>query len=503
MTRIRGSVVNHNATYALIRNVERFLFRSLPNYWKTILLAFLSSGFFSAYAENHFLEVRLLTKISSKSSKVGDIVRAVVIAPLEKDDTIVIPTHTLVTGKITQVRGVGLGLRRERAILDLKFSSLEFPDGSVHPVDLTVVSVQNAREAVTEDGKIRGILATGGAPSLLMGMWSLPGPEMLARSSVGFSGVSYFASQAFGLHPVSSAGIVTLRMLLVPFPEPEIQFNHSTELVLQTSSVPESHRRPIDKQEIPESIALLVSGQPWLTNFAVTGETADITNFVFIGSAEELEAAFEAAGWDPTDPLTSKSALRVYRAMARQSGYATAPVSTILLEGDPPDYVFQKSLNTISKRHHIRIWKRPEQYQGRNVWVGAATHDIGIKLGKNLTSFTHKIDPLIDTERQKIINDLSFAGCVNNIHLTNRTLQTIPDKFSTDGRIAAISLHHCEEESMVHEELKAESSRLYRFARRIILESRHSLLRGNIYFWGYRGIQKAFFSPPPPNATTD
>lgn len=503
MTRIRGSVVNHNATCVLIHNVERFLFQSFPDYSRVILLVLLSSGFFPAYAENHFLEVRLLTKISSKSSKIGDVVRAVVIAPLEKDNAVVVPTHTLVTGKITQVRGVGLGLRRERAILDLKFSSLEFPDGSVHPVDLTLVSVQNSREVVSEDGKIRGILATGGAPSLLMGMWSFPGPEMLARSSVGFSGVSYFASQAFGLHPVSSAGIVTLRMLLVPFPEPEIQFNHSTELILQTRTVPESHRRPIEKQEIPESLALLVSGQPWLTNFAVTGETADITNFVFIGSAEELEAAFDAAGWDPADPLTSKSALRVYRAMTKQSGYATAPVSSILLEGDPPNFVFQKSLNTISKRHHIRIWKRPEQYQGREVWVGAATHDIGIKLGKRLTSFTHKIDPVIDTERQKIINDLSFAGCVNSIHLTDRTLKTVPDHFTTDGRIAAVSLHPCEEEPLIHEGLKSESSRLYRFARRIILESRHSILRGNIYYWSYRGIQKAFFSPPSPNITTD
>ncbi len=507
MAEVRAFIVIHNAVCEYTHKIYPLaahrhpIYSCIPPFWALILLFCIGSV--DLHAKTLLLEVRLQTKISSKASKTGDPVRAVVIAPLEKDGEIIIPSHTLVTGKITKVRGVGLGLRRERAILELKFFRLEFPDGSTHSVDLNVVSVQNAREAVMEDGKIRGILATGGAPGFLTGMWSLPDPEMLARSSVGFSGVSYFASQSFGLHPASSAGIVALRMLLVPFPEPEIRYSRQTEMLLSASEMPDLHGRPVTPKEVPDSIALLVSGQPWLTNFAVTGESADVTNFLFIGSAEELENAFETAGWYPTDPLTSRSALRVYGAMTRQTGYATAPVSTILLEGVPPAYVFQKSLNTIAKRHHIRIWKRPDKYHGKDVWLGAATHDIGIKMGKTLTSFTHKIDPVIDTERQKIITDLSFAGCVKSTHLVDRQLNSIPKQFTTDGRIAAVSLHPCEEEAEVHEEMRSESSGMYKFARRIILECRHSILRGNVYYWSYRGIRKGFFSPKPPNVTTE
>ena len=53
-----------------------------------------------------------------------------------------------------------------------------------------------------------------------------------------------------------------------------------------------------------------------------------------------------------------------------------SPVSALLMNERPPDLVFQKSLNTFAKRHHVRIWKLAKKYNGREVWVGAATHDI-------------------------------------------------------------------------------------------------------------------------------
>jgi hypothetical protein len=65
--------------------------------------------------------------------------------------------------------------------------------------------------------------------------------------------------------------------------------------------------------------------------------------------------------------------VKAAQATARQTGYSSAHVSSLLLDGKQPDLVFQKSLDTFAKRHHVRIWKKTKTYGGREVWVGAAT----------------------------------------------------------------------------------------------------------------------------------
>ena len=80
-----------------------------------------------------------------------------------------------------------------------------------------------------------------------------------------------------------------------------------------------------------------------------------------------------------------------------------------MINGKPPDLVFQKSLDTFAKRHHIRIWKEPGTYQGRDVWIGAATHDIAISTEKAKTKWSHRIDPHIDREREWIETDLLYS----------------------------------------------------------------------------------------------
>lgn len=76
------------------------------------------------------------------------------------------------------------------------------------------------------------------------------------------------------------------------------------------------------------------------------------------------------------DDINVKSALRVAQATVRQTGYSSAPASLLLSEGRPPDMLFQKSLDTFAKRHHVRVWKLAQTYNGQEVWVGAATQDI-------------------------------------------------------------------------------------------------------------------------------
>jgi len=108
--------------------------------------------------------------------------------------------------------------------------------------------------------------------------------------------------------------------------------------------------------------------------------------------------------------------------------------------------VFEKLNNTFSKRHHLRIWLRSDQYRGQPVWVSAATHDTGIDFSAQDRTFIHKIDPQIDMERSKVVNDLLLTGKVQSLVMVDRP--NVPrngqnatgDNLNTDGRMAVIIL---------------------------------------------------------------
>ncbi len=165
---------------------------------------------------------------------------------------------------------------------------------------------------------------------------------------------------------------------------------------------------------------------------------------MFLGSQAQLEAAFEKAGWSRADLLNSKSKLETFRAMTEDRGYKEAPVSILLLNGAPPDLVFEKLNDTFNARHHLRIWHRPDRFNGQEVWVCAATHDTGIDFSEQNRTFIHKIDPRIDLERAKVVNDLLFTGLVQGLSLVGRDLpagmsNATGDRIQTDGSLAVIA----------------------------------------------------------------
>jgi hypothetical protein len=60
---------------------------------------------------------------------------------------------------------------------------------------------------------------------------------------------------------------------------------------------------------------------------------------------------------------------------------------------------------------------------------------------------THAIDPLIDNERAKVLNDLAYTGCLDAATLMTRdssdgTVQREPFT-STDGKIAVVRMSQC------------------------------------------------------------
>jgi hypothetical protein len=190
----------------------------------------------------------------------------------------------------------------------------------------------------------------------------------------------------------------------------------------------------------------LVEKQPFQTVAQQPPKPSDITNLMFIAVEPTLRKAFEAAGWSSAAALSGQTKLETFRALAELRGYKEAPVSILLLDGRPPDLVFQKQNNTFAMRHHLRIWRRPETYKDRPVWVCAATHDTGLDFSEQNRTFIHKIDPQIDRERAKVVNDLLLTGTVESLAVVDRpkvptsSQNATGDALSTDGRQAVLIL---------------------------------------------------------------
>jgi hypothetical protein len=167
---------------------------------------------------------------------------------------------------------------------------------------------------------------------------------------------------------------------------------------------------------------------------------------MLIGTEEQVKQAFAAAGWTTPAELSTQAKFETFKALAENRGYNEAPVSILLLEGKPPNLVFQKLNNTFAQRHHLRVWLRPSTFHGKPVWVVAATHDTGISFSEQNRTFIHKIDSQIDRERAKVVNDLLFSGKVQSVALVDRPevpqkgQNATGDNVETDARIAVLVL---------------------------------------------------------------
>ena len=72
-------------------------------------------------------------------------------------------------------------------------------------------------------------------------------------------------------------------------------------------------------------------------------------------------------------------------------------MNALSLNGVPSAFVEQKGLDTVQKRHHVRVWQHPQR---ANVWLGAAAEDIGFRF--KLMHWTHS------REFRKIVHRLTL-----------------------------------------------------------------------------------------------
>jgi hypothetical protein len=371
------------------------------------------------------LSVRLKTKVASNLSKPKDPVEAVLIAPVLVGEQIGIPDGSTLRGEVVEAKPVTKP--EDRAVLSIQFTQLQDPSGTKAKISSRMVQVDNARESLDTTGRIQGIL---GSETLSARMDK--GLEKLGNRSKGLADILQLAKGA-----------------LVGEADPEIVYEPGVEMTVELTKPlnwePGDRRGPaLDPIPDQDALAQLVNRQPFQTTAANPPHPSDLTNLMFIGTAEQVEQAFQAAGWSRAAQLNSQSGMETLRAIADMRGYKEAPMSLLLLEGQKPDFDFQKGNNTFAMRHHLRIWKRPDEYQGKPVWVCAATHDIGIAFSEENRTFIHKIDSQIDRERAKVVSDLMFTGLVRSLALVERpavpkqSMNATGDKLLTDGRMAVL-----------------------------------------------------------------
>jgi hypothetical protein len=161
----------------------------------------------------------------------------------------------------------------------------------------------------------------------------------------------------------------------------------------------------------------LVALPPCTRNRKGTFE-GDPLNLVAVGNFETILSGF-GPRWDETETITFESCLRTFKAFALGSEYRYSPVSPLYVEGRSQDFALQKVRETINERLHLRLWVTPLRLEGKPVWIGQVSRDIGVRFTPrtwNLT--THKIDADVDDARDYVLDYLLEGGRVARVGYT-------------------------------------------------------------------------------------
>jgi len=427
------------------------------------------------------VETRLLTPVSSYSSKKGAVIRALVTTPLCSPDRD-LPQGIVLRGSLLKVRRVGLGLIHETASLEAGFDHLELPDGTILPVRAHLDGIDNARENIDSKGVIHGIRATAAL--------SNRAGEHLIFLAMG--------------HPLVMVPLFALETGLFHFPDPEIQYRRGTELYVNVR-LPEEWgvvaacaSTPADaSDEEMDDLRQMVAALPYWTYSKRQSQPIDLVNLIFVGSRETLETAFRAAGWSGSRSNSLWAGYGAIRALAERNADDDAPMRTLLLDGAAPALSMQKTLNTFEKRHHLRIWPRDGEWRGQQVWASSATQDIGATFSMRPFGFTHEIENEVDLERDKVVSDLEYTGCVSSVTYVRRPQpvrasgQDYRRGVSSDARVAVVALNACQQPrlDLAGGPAPPQPSRFVRGFRRVALTARNHFIRDNWFWRGYEAVR--------------
>ena len=136
----------------------------------------------------------------------------------------------------------------------------------------------------------------------------------------------------------------------------------------------------------------------------------DPINLVIIGDFMDIAAAFARRGWLPAAETYATAVWKTIKSFLFGSRYRYSPVSPLYFFDRHQDFARQKPRRSIHERNHLRLWYSPFRYQGKPVFVGQVSRDIGVRFTmKARPPITHKIDPDVDEARHALVEDLIFS----------------------------------------------------------------------------------------------
>jgi hypothetical protein len=179
------------------------------------------------------------------------------------------------------------------------------------------------------------------------------------------------------------------------------------------------------------------------------GNWGDMVNFVILGPQDKMKAVFAGAGWVLVDKTKTEAALHVLLNTYNKQAYTEMPMSELYLFSRSQDfgYAHAEPVQVVHSRHHLRLWKAPFQIDSQDVWIGAATHDIGFaKDNRKPNAVTHKIDPDIDLEREYVAQTLKDTGLIPGMtyvmpsNPVREAITATGGSFHSDGRVLILVL---------------------------------------------------------------
>ena len=186
----------------------------------------------------------------------------------------------------------------------------------------------------------------------------------------------------------------------------------STEITAQidgANSILSAGLQP--SQESSSELGLMMDYLPPRV-FSGEGREGDMVNLVLVGQQDDVQKAFQRAGWVKTDKWTP---LFVWHLLRYRTSDALLPMARFYLFGRVQDYSYAlpDPGAVMSRRHHLRIWKTDYKIDGTPIWAAAATHDVAIEIAKGGHLINHRIDPAVDAERDFVGSNLTEALSVD------------------------------------------------------------------------------------------
>jgi|SRR5208337_4724531 len=368
------------------------------------------------------LYLRLEATVGTTVSHLHDVVKARIVREVDSDNGVLIPLGAEVQGRIEKL--IPSSSPTDRARLLIRFDKLIIPGNPAVTFAGHISEVENAREDVLQDGTIQGVLASDLPVSHL--------EDAMGKVGGQDSELSQYEQKAFGKSDTSINFAAGADLTLV------------LDKPLTLAELPPSGSFNELPPGVPYAVVRMLQGAPQRAS-GKDGKPGDPLNLVVVGNISEIRNVFKQAGWGEAERKTGKAVWDTVRAVADTQGFDRAPVSDLYLFGHREDLAFEKTLNTFLKRHHLRLWRTAATTpDGREIWLGAATHDTGLDVHPGVVS--HAIDPELDAERAKVGADLRVTGRVVAEGLVARSdplsqgLTATGGTWKTDGRLLVIDL---------------------------------------------------------------